>query len=61
MPQTTKRKHLVVYVTGEELAELKEAAAAEKRSLSSYLLHLGLERAKKMKKRGNGTPTDVSD
>jgi uncharacterized protein (DUF1778 family) len=54
MPQTTKRKHLVVYVTESELATLKEAAAAEQRSLSSFLLHLGLERAKRTRDGGRG-------
>lgn len=45
MPRASNLKMLAVYATEDQIDRLKKAAELEHRSLSNYLLVLGLERA----------------
>jgi uncharacterized protein (DUF1778 family) len=54
LPRTAK-KYVSVYLTEEQLQVLQKAAEEQHRSLSNYLLALGLERAAELSKPGKTT------
>jgi uncharacterized protein (DUF1778 family) len=60
LPRTAK-KYVSVYLTEEQLELLHKAAEEQHRSLSNYLLALGLERAAELQSKSTKSSNDSSE